>query len=121
MTLEESQEWAKARTKEWGLTGKSTRFQPDLGIGNLTLVKMGWFSEDKEDVRKLLEKKIPVSWQTEKCGIVEVGFNRRANKYVGVHWFHQNILANPRFEKIEDCLSWYMSKVEEIKIEEQEE
>jgi len=83
----------------------------------MVLIQGGWKSKNKQDVRNLLSEHFPVSWSSEKCGVIEAGFNNMVGKFVGVHHFHKAIIANPQFDQIEDCIKWYMSKVQEMEKE----
>ena len=102
-----------------GLSGASTYFRYGLTVAGRLIPPFlpRWYSKDENDVRKLLSMKIPVQWTTQEGGIIEVGFNEEAQKFVGVHNFHKNILENPRFDSMEKCVEWFFKMIGKIEEE----
>ncbi len=114
---EEFNKWLKDAKNRFELKGESTHFLRSIGIGDMELIHGGWHSKDRKDVEKLVAEHIPVEWSTDTFGIVEAGYNQKAGKFVGVHYFHKNIIANPQFDNLKDCIDWYMQKVQEMQDE----
>lgn len=117
MSEQKFEKWIKDEKQRLQLKGRTTHFLRGLETAGMVLIQGGWKSKNKQDVQKLLSEHIPVNWSSEKCGIIEAGFNKMIGKFVGVHHFRRGIIANSQFDRIEDCVKWYMSKVQEMEKE----
>lgn len=115
MTTKDVEKEVKQRLN---LKDPSTHLLPTLTAANRPIIKGGWQSNDLHDVRRLLEKKIPVSCSGMEHGLFTVGFNCKLEKYVGVGWLHKAVVENPLFDSMQDALDWFMKKVELVENDE---
>lgn len=117
MNDEKFNKWLQSEKERMQLKNEQTHYLRGITLGELVILRGGWYSQDLEDVKKLLANKERITTSSENGGLVEVGFNKKEQKYVGVHYLFNSIVENPVFENIDCAISWFGNKILELSIE----